>query len=127
MIPVALITMVEGWLGPRFSKLAKPLLIGVGVLLLIGLAFAAVKIHDHRVVATHDAKQEAATAKADRQADTTAAVQRRADDTRLTQESQELQRSTTNAQTDVDRRLAFQRCLRKQQQARREKTVSPVC
>ena len=34
MIPVALVSLVEGWLGPRFAKLAKPLLIGVGVLLL---------------------------------------------------------------------------------------------
>ena len=120
-----IIAMLIGWGVP--AKLAKPLLIGVGALLLCLAIFAAVKIHDHGVIATHDAKQEAATAKADRQADTTAAVQRRADDTRLTQETQELQRSTTNAQTDVDRRLAFQRCLRLQQAARASHSVVPAC
>jgi threonine dehydrogenase-like Zn-dependent dehydrogenase len=108
----------------RFGKAA---VIGAGIILLLIAAFAAVKIHDHRVIATHDAKQDAATAKADRAADNHAAEQRRTDDARLTQETTELNRSTNNGQTDLDRRLAFQRCLRMQQSARAAKRQPPAC
>jgi hypothetical protein len=120
-----LVAMLIGWGVP--AKFAKPLLIAVGVLLLLGAIFAAVKLHDRRVIDTHEAKQEAATAKADRKADDHAAEQRRSDDARLTQEQQQLQGSTTHAQTDLDRRLAFQRCLRLQQAARAAKRQPPTC
>ena len=79
MIPVALVSLVEGWLGPRFAKLAKPLLIGVGAVLLCLAMFAAVKIHDHRVVKAHDAQIEVKTLQAQRQANDQAAAQRSTD------------------------------------------------
>jgi hypothetical protein len=59
-----LVALVTGWGLP--AKLAKPLLIGAGVLLLIIAVFAAVKIHDHRIISNHDANQRAATTIADR-------------------------------------------------------------
>jgi hypothetical protein len=49
-----LVALLVGWGVP--AKLAKPLLIGLGILLFIGAIFAAVKIHDHRVVAQHEAQ-----------------------------------------------------------------------
>jgi hypothetical protein len=109
---------------PRFAKAA---VIAAGAVLLMLAIFAAVKIHDHRVISTHEAKQDAANAKADRKADASAAEQRRVDDTRLTNETTELNRSTEHAQTDLDRRLGFQRCLRLQQRARAAKLVVPTC
>lgn len=108
----------------RFQKAA---VIATGAVLLALAIFAAVKIHDRRVITTHEAKQDAANAKADRQADANAAERRRADDSRLTDEIQQLNRSTDHAQTDLDRRLAFQRCLRLQQAARRDGKQSPSC
>lgn len=71
------------------AKLAKPLLIGVGVLLLVGLAFAAVKIHDHRVVATHDAQIEVKTLQAQQKANDAASDQRSTDAIKQAQNEQE--------------------------------------
>ena len=105
----------------------KAAVIAAGIVLLGLAALAVVKIHDHRVVATHEAKQDAANARADRAADAKAAEQRLADDARLTNESDELNRSTANASTDLDRRLAFQRCLRLQQSARAANRKPPAC
>jgi hypothetical protein len=109
---------------PQFRKAA---VIGFGIILLLLAILAAVKIHDHRVIATHEAKQDAANAKADRKADAKAAEQRRTDDNRLTQEAGQLKEAQSHAQTDLDRRLAFQRCLRLQQAARRERKQPPTC
>jgi hypothetical protein len=61
VIPGALLSLVEGWVGPKF---AKPLIYGTAALLLAILIFAAVKIHDHRVIAAHDAGQSAVVANA---------------------------------------------------------------
>jgi hypothetical protein len=108
----------------RFQKAA---IIGAGALLLLLAIFAAVKIHDHRVIAAHEAKQDAANAKADRKADTKAAEQRRADDTRLTQEAGQLKEVQANAKTNHDRSLARARCIRMQQSARAAKRQPPDC
>lgn len=63
-----LVALVTGWGVP--ARLAKPLLIGVGVLLFVLAAFAVVKIHDHRVVANHEAQiQKRAAPATDRAAD----------------------------------------------------------
>lgn len=109
------------------AKLAKPVLAVVGALLLLGVLWGGKCAYDRSIINAHEAKQEAATAKADRKADTKAAEQRRADDARLTTEADELNRSTDHAQTDLDRRLAFQRCLRLQQAARSKHGVVPAC
>jgi hypothetical protein len=63
-----LVALLVGWGVP--AKLAKPLLIGLGILLFIGAIFAAVKIHDHRVVAQHEAQIQQRAAPATDQAAT---------------------------------------------------------
>lgn len=109
------------------AKAAKPVLAVIGALLLLGVLWGGKCAYDAHVISTHEAKQDAANAKADRQADAKAAEQRRVDDARITNEATELQRSTEHAQTDLDRRLAFQRCLRMQQAARASNSVVPSC
>lgn len=109
---------------PQFRKAA---VIGAGIVLL-GLAiFAAVKLHDRRVIATHEAKQDAANAKADRKADTKAAEQRRADDIRLAQEADQLKEAQSHAKSNHDRSLARARCIRLQQAARAANRQPPAC
>jgi hypothetical protein len=110
---------------PRF---AKPAVIGAGIVLLLLAIFAAVKIHDHRVIATHEAKQDAANAKADRKADAKAAEQRRSDDTRITVETQEINNAVSEAKrTGADPRAAYYSCVGLQQRARAAKLVVPTC
>jgi hypothetical protein len=127
MIPLGIMSFVEGLLGPKFGKFAKPLIYGVlGLLILLAL-WGGKCAYDKSVITKHDAKVEAATAKADLKANDHAAEQRRADDARLTQESQQLKEAQNGATTDLDRRLAFQRCLRLQQGARRDGKQPPSC
>jgi hypothetical protein len=109
------------------EPLRKAAVIGTAIVLLISLLAIGKCTYDRSIIKAHQAAQDAANAKADRKADQKAAEQRRADDTRLTQESNELNRSTDHAQTDLDRRLAFQRCLRLQQSARAAKRQPPAC
>lgn len=53
---MSIVSLLVGWGVPeRFARL---LLYAVGILLLLGAIFAAVKLHDRRVVQAHDAKQE---------------------------------------------------------------------
>jgi uncharacterized iron-regulated membrane protein len=109
------------------ARFAKPLLALVALIALAGILWAGIAIHDRNVVKTHDAGQVAATAVADRKADATAAVERRADDTRTTDEKTQLEKVQANAPSDLDRRLARQRCIRLQQDARRLGKQSPAC
>jgi hypothetical protein len=123
MDPIALLI---GWGVP--AKLAKPLLIGVGILLLIGAIFAAVKIHDHRVIKQHEAQQQAANAIADRKADQQAANSRVADQQRADAESAQIKEAVNEAGTDpAARRAAYYKCVRAQQDARRAGKLAPHC
>lgn len=108
----------------RFAKIA---VIGTLIVLAVALLGLGKCAYDRSVIKSHEARQDAANAKADRKADAKAAEQRRTDDSRLTQERTELQRSTDNAKTDADRRLAFHRCLRLQQAARAANRKPPSC
>jgi hypothetical protein len=100
----------------------------VGLFLaVLGACGGVVALYNHHVIGAHEAKQTASNSIADKKADNQAADQRRSDDARLTNESTELNRSTTNAQTDLDRDLAFQHCLRAQQSARAAKRQPPAC
>ena len=120
------ISLLIGWGVP--AKLAKPLLYGVGVLLLLLAIFAAVKLHDRRVVAQHQAAQDASNAKADRKADQQAGEQRRADDARQTNETQEINNAVSEAKrTGADPRAAYYHCVELQQAARAAKRVVPAC
>jgi hypothetical protein len=123
---VSLIGILVGWGVPQ--KLVKPLLIGIGALLLIFAIFAGVKIHDHRVIKQHQAEQDAANAKADRAADQKAADQRRTDDARVTTETQEINHAISEAKrSGTDPRSAYYQCVKLQQAARAAKRVVPAC
>jgi hypothetical protein len=110
------------------ERTVKIALIAAGIVAAI-LSLGITKcVYDHNIIASHEAKQGEATAKADRKADTGAAVTRRTDDARLTTESHQLERSRADvAQTDLDRRLARQRLLRCQQDARAHGRQPSAC
>jgi chorismate mutase len=103
------------------------------VALLIGLFFGAKALYDHSIIKAHDAGIEASAAKADRAADTKAADQRVIDITRETQEEDQLKKAVDHAvkdpkiPDDVERNLAFHRCLRLQQAARANGLKPPAC
>ena len=101
-------------------------LIGLALLLLVMMAGAKCA-YDSSVIERHEARQDAANAKADRKADAKAAEQRRADDSRIAQEGGQLEKVQSNANTPVDRRLARHRCLRLQQAARAAGRQPPAC
>jgi hypothetical protein len=113
-------------LGVTQRALKVGLIAGAVILLVIGVGVAKCA-YDRSIIETHDARQSAANATADRKADAGAAVQRRADDSRLAQETQQLGKVQANAQSDVDRRLARHRCLRQQQAARASGREPPAC
>lgn len=124
-MPALLLTFAAGMVGPRFAKAA---VIGSGVVLLLLAIFAAVKLHDHRVIREHQAQQEAANAKADRKADANAADQRRADDARSAHESTQIKEAVNEARrTGADARAAYYSCVRAQQAARHAGQPSPAC
>lgn len=120
------ISLLVGWGVP--AKLAKPLLYGLGILLLLGAIFAAVKLHDRRVIETHDATQTAVNAQADRKADQQAADQRRSDDARLSNETTEVNNAVSEAKRNGgDPRAAYYACVKLQQAARASGRVVPSC
>jgi len=96
---------------------------------LVGTFLAAKALYDHRVISNHDAKQVAATAKADRKADAKAADERRVDDSRLGAEATALEQVEVSHATDDarTRRIARQQCLRAQQAARASGSQPPAC
>jgi hypothetical protein len=125
-MPVFLLSLF-GKLGipPQFRKAA---LIGTAVVLLIAMLMVGKCSYDKSVIRNHEAKQEAATAKADRTADTHAAEQRRADDARSTTETQQIKEAVNEAGNDpAARRAAYYSCVRKQQSARKSGKPSPGC
>lgn len=123
---MSLVGLFVGWGVP--AKLAKPLLYALGALLLVGAIFAAVKLHDHRVIAQHEATQDASNAKADRKADNQAADQRVADNARQTNETQEINNVVSEAKrTGADPRAAYYHCVELQQAARAANRVVPAC
>jgi len=116
--------LIARGVGQRAARPVAYLLVAIVVAFVLGGAKCA---YDASIISRHEARQEAATAKADRKADAHAAEQRRTDDTRLDQESTQLQKAQANATSDTDRRLARHRCLRLQQAARRERREPPAC
>lgn len=110
------------------AKYAKIAVIGALVtLLVVGLGVAKCA-YDKSVIASHEAKQDAANAKADRKADTKAAEQRRTDDARSTKEETEIKEAVDEARrTGADPRAAYYECVRRQQHARAAGKPSPDC
>ncbi len=99
-----------------------------GLALILLAAMAGLKCsYDRNLIHTHDSKREATIAKADRKADATAAEQRRVDDARAVTETQEIKEAVNEAGPDAAaKRAAYYECLRKIQQARRDK-LAPGC
>lgn len=101
------------------AKAAKPILAVLGGLLLLGALWGLKSCYDHSVIDKHSAKQEAATAKADRKADAKAAETRLADQARETAEATQIKEALNEAGPDpAARRAAYYRCVRVQQAAR---------
>lgn len=106
-----------------------------GVVLLAAalLLWGAKALYDHSIVSAHDAKIEASAAKADRKADQKAAEQAAKDAQRLDYETDQLIKAVDNApkdpnvSDDLERRLAYHRCLRLQQAARANSLKPPRC
>lgn len=122
-----MITWLIGMLAPRVGeKAARPAAFGL-LAVAIGLALLGSKCaYDRSVIEKHEAKREAATAKADRKADANAAEQRRADDNRLTAETTEIKEAVNEAERNgADPRAVYYDCLRRVQAARRS-GVSPA-
>jgi hypothetical protein len=110
------------------QRFAKPVLIaGLFALALASLGLGKCA-YDRSVIRQHDAKQDAANAKADRKADIHAADQRRTDDARSTTESTEIKEAVDEARRiGRDPRAAYYECVRKQQAARRERKPPADC
>jgi hypothetical protein len=97
-------------------------------LLAAGLILLGAKaIYDRTIIKNHDTAQQLKQERVDHKADNQAAEQRRADDAREAQERRQLEEASKNGQTPTDRRRAFYRCLRLQQQARDSGKPSPAC
>jgi len=71
------------------EKYAKQAVIAVLILLAFVAAFAAVKLHDRRVITNYDAKQEVQAQKAARRANDEAADQRATDTIAIAKKAQE--------------------------------------
>ena len=109
----------------RFAKAA--VIAALVTILVAGLGVAKCS-YDRNVIEHHEAKQEAATAKADRAADAKAADQRRTDDARTTAEAVEIKEAIDEAKrSGADPRAAYYECVRRQQAARRTGQPSPEC
>lgn len=120
LIPIVL----RAGIPARFAKAVAWAVIIVLAVLLCWLGWTLLK---GQIIREHDAGQALEQSNADRAADQNAAEQRRDDDTRLANEAAELGKADENAQTDLDRRLARQRCIRMQQAARRDGREPPAC
>jgi hypothetical protein len=121
--------MLIGMLAPTVGeKWAKPAAIGLLVALAVAFMGLGKCAYDRSVIAKHDAKVEASTAKADKKADNHAADQRRTDDARSTDEATQIKEAVNEAGNDpAARRAAYYRCVRAQQSARRDRKPSPDC
>lgn len=110
------------------AKFAKPAIYAALITLAVLALGVAKCTYDHRIIAAHEAKQDAANAKADRKADQKAAEQRRTDDTRLQTETQEIKDAVQKAGSDpAARRAAYYDCVRKQQLARSKHLQPASC
>lgn len=127
-MPIVILEFVEGLLGPKLAKYAKPLIYLLGALLLVGGFFGLRACHDSHVIKNYTNAQEAKTAKADKKADNHAADQRVIDTSREQDEKTQTQGAIDNAKRNgTDPRAAYYDCVRKQQSARRAGQPSPRC
>ncbi len=124
MMPLIALLVRLG-IAPRF---AKPVLVIVGLIALLGAVWGAKALYDRSVIREHDAARQVKIAKADRKADEVAAVQRRVDDTRISTETAEIKEAINEAGPDPEaRRRAYYACVARLQQARASGVVTARC
>ena len=110
------------------ARLAKPLLFVIAGALVLAVLGVGKCAYDRSVIEEHDQQREAATAKADRKADTKAADQRRIDDARVSTEKQEIDNAIEQAKREGrDPRAVYYECIASQQAARRRGASVPSC
>lgn len=123
---MSLIGLLVGWGVPQ--KLAKPLLIGIGTLLLILAIFAAVKMHDHRVIKQHEQKAALQQAQRERKADTNLQVQKRRDEAASQQRREEIDNATRNIPDQApSARQRARVCVELRRQAKQRGKPEPSC
>jgi len=123
---VSLIGLLVGWGVPQ--RFAKPVLVGGLFALALGSLGLGKCAYDRSIIRQHDAAQDAATAKADRKADSHAADQRRSDDARSATEDTQIKEAVDEARrTGADPRAAYYECVRRQQAARRQRKPPADC
>lgn len=125
-----MIGFAAAWLVKRgvSNKLARPLVIALGIALLALACAALWRCAINDAVDDRQARARAEAAETARQADQDAADQQRADDARNRDERGELEGlpyATPSPLTDSER--AFLRCIRLQQQARADGRPVPAC
>jgi hypothetical protein len=111
------------------QRWARPVTIAALVALLVFGLGVAKCAYDRSVINNYTNAAKAKAAAADRKADAKAAVERRTDDARITNEAQELKdvEARHEKESAATRRVARQRCIRLQQQARDAGKQSPAC
>ena len=120
-------TFIGGLLG-LMGRLASIVGIVLAAVALIGLLAGLKACYDSSVIETHQAGQDAANAKADLKANENSSTQRAEDTSRLGNEAAELERvNNANPDDARARRIARQRCLRLQQDARAAGREPPTC
>jgi hypothetical protein len=123
---VSVIGLLVGWGVPQ--KFAKPLLIGIGALLLILAIFAAVKIHDHNVIKQHEQKAALEQAQRERKADANLQTQKTRDDAATEQRQQEIDNATRNIPDQApSARQRARVCLELQRQAKQRGKPISAC
>jgi hypothetical protein len=119
-MPVVILTFVEGLLGPKFAKFAKPLIYLVLILVAVGGFFGLKALYDHSVVSHHEQKIERRAAPA-----TNKAADERANDTITNTKNEEEMHNAIAAQPDqpIAPTSRARACL----QLRRAGRSSPAC
>lgn len=110
------------------EPLRKAAVIAAGVVLLLIAIFAVVKIHDHRVIANHDLKQQVKVEQHERQADANLQVQKGRDQAASDQRQQEIDNATKSIPDQApSARQRARACLELQRQAKQRGKPAPAC
>lgn len=122
--------LLQAGVGAKFTRLIAWVIV---VLVIVLLAIAAVSCYNHEIISNHDAKTNLNAAIEDRQADQNQAAQQTIDLQREAYEQDQLRKAVQDAPKDpkipddVERNLAFHRCLKLQQDARANGLKPPAC
>jgi hypothetical protein len=125
-MPVFLLTWAaELGIPPQFRKAA---VIAAGLVLLALAIFAAVKIHDHRVVKQHEQKAALQQAQRERKADANLQVQKGRDEAASQQRREEIDNATRNLPDQApSARQRARVCVELRRQAKQRGKPEPAC